>query len=104
MTLEKSTYFVIDPRTHEPIESMDAKSAPSVAKRVAKRKTKNVKDFKPHKTKVHVMKDTVSGKTVKVFEVTTKKLKSPKKIMIQEPQYITIHRDVSSKLVDSYKI
>ena len=103
--MAKATYFVIDPKTREPIENVNASSAPSAAKTIAKRKTKNVKDFKPHKTKVHIMKDTVSGKTVKVFEVTTKRLKTPREIVIEQPaQVIKVHRDVSSKLVDSYKI
>tara|TARA_Y100000389_G_C17461012_1_gene521701 strand:- start:3003 stop:3308 length:306 start_codon:yes stop_codon:yes gene_type:complete len=101
--MTKATYFVMDPKTHEPIESIKSSSASSVAKTIGKRKTKSVKDFKPHKTKVHIMKDTLTGKTVKIFEVTTKRLKTPREIEIGT-QVIKVHRDVSSKLVDSYTI
>lgn len=100
----KETYYIIDEKSQEQCMKIKASSLSSAAKIIAKRKLPSDFVKGKRKFKIHVMKDTANGCTVKICEVTIAKFNEAREVSMKDGKVMKISKEITSKIIGSYKL
>lgn len=100
----KNTYYIVDEKSQEQCMKIKASSLSSAAKVVAKRKLPSDFVKGKRKFKIHVMKETAKGCTVKICEVTISKFTEAREVPMKDGKIMKISKEITSKIIGSYKL